>query len=91
MSIAKLLREIQNNPDDLSQLPLIIAQAEKMEQAETDYQERITKLQDINRSYLAQIPIPDDKPNGQEQTEEEDEPTIEEATQLIINSLMEGK
>lgn len=90
MSIAKLLREIQNNPDDLSQLPLIIAQAEKMEQAETDYQERITKLQDINRSYLAQIPIPEDKPTGEEQQEEE-EPTIEEASQLIINSLMEGK
>lgn len=90
MSIAKLLREIQNNPDDLSQLPLIIAKAEKMEQAETDYQERITKLQDINRSYLAQIPIPDDKPTGEDQTEE-DEPTIEEASQLIINSLMEGK
>lgn len=91
MSIAKLLREIQNNPDDLSQLPLIIAQAEKMEQAETDYQERITKLQDINRSYLAQIPIPEDNPTGKEQTIEEEEPTIEEASQLIINSLMEGK
>lgn len=90
MGIAKLLRDIQNNPDDLSQLPLIIAQAEKMEQAETDYQERITKLQDINRSYLAQIPIPEDKPTGEEQQEEE-EPTIEEASQLIINSLMEGK
>lgn len=90
MTIAKLLREIQNNPDDLSQLPLIIAQAEKMVQAETDYQERITKLQDINRSYLSQIPIPDDKANGQDQTEEE-EPTMEDASQLIIKSLMEGK
>ena len=89
MSIAKILREIQNNPDDLSQLPMLIAQVEKLEQAETDYQERITKLQEINRSYLAQIPIPEDKPTGVEQQEDK-EPTIEEASQLIIDALMGG-
>lgn len=89
MSIAKLLRDIQNNPDDLTQLPLIISQAEKMEQAELDYQERITKLQEINRNYLSQIPIPEDKPTGQEQQEDK-EPTIEEASQLIIESLTGG-
>ena len=89
MSIAELLKKLISNPDDLSQLPQIIAQVEKLESAEVDYQARIQKLQEINRSYLAQIPIPTEK--AAETVVEEEEPTIEMASKLIIESLTGGK
>lgn len=86
MSVAKLLKAIQENPDDLSKLPEIIAKVEEMEASEMEYQERIHKLQEINKSYLAQIPIPGNEPKEKEKPS----PTLEDARQHIINTIAGG-
>lgn len=84
MRLSDLIKELINNPDDLSSLPQLVAMAEKYETSEGQYLERIAKLQDINKSYLAQIPIP-----GQEKEEdpEEEEPTLEDARDYLLEAL----
>lgn len=93
MEISKALQKIIENPDDLSTLPQIVAKVQELEnrvqnftEIEQQYMERIERLQEINRSYLAQIPIP-----GQEQKEEDTEPepevTLEEAKKELINAM----
>lgn len=91
MEISKALQKIIENPDDLSALPQIVAKVQELEERvqnfpeiEQQYMERIERLQEINRSYLAQIPIP-----GQEQKEEDPEPevTLEDAKKELINAM----
>jgi hypothetical protein len=88
--IANLLKKLQENSEDLSTLPQLIAQVETLETAEESNQLRIQKLQEVNRSYLAQIPVPGDKtkPNPED---EDKAVTIEDAKQALINALTGGK
>lgn len=90
MKISEALKRLIENPDDLSTLPQLVAQVEQMENTEVDYQERITKLQEINRNYLAQIPIPNADPTKQGGQEEEKEPTLDDAKEAIIQALQGG-
>lgn len=81
------LRALQENPDDLSNIPTIISQLEEHQtnsiSKEQEYQDRIVKLQDSNRSLLSQIPIGDGKPP----TEEDKEPTFEDAQQELLKAM----
>lgn len=88
--LADALKKLQENSEDLSQLPLLIAQVEKIESSEVDYQSRISKLQEINRNYLAQIPVPTGNPHQQQEPTNNDEPTMEDAKQALINALQGG-
>ena len=83
--IADALKALIENSDDLSNLPQLVAQVETLESSEEGYQDRIARLQEVNKSYLAQIPIPGQETQTQE--EEEDEPTLEDAKQYLINHL----
>ena len=68
---------------DLSSLPQLIGKVEELEQAEVGYMERIDKLQQMNRNYLAQIPIPG---NEQEEEQEEEKPlTAEDGIKALTN------
>jgi hypothetical protein len=83
--IADALKKLIENSDDLSTLPQLVAQVETIEAGEENYQLRISKLQEVNKSYLAQIPIP-----GQEPKKKDDEPqeaTIEDAKNYLIEAL----
>lgn len=82
--LADALKQLQKDPENLADLPKIIAQVEEVEGQDEAYQERIQKLQKINRDYLAQIPIPGEEPKEQEQ---EKEPTLDDAREHIIQSL----
>ena len=82
-----VLKAIQQNPDDMTQLPQLIAQIEQLEQSEFAYQERIAKLQEINKAYLAQIPVTTEEPNKAK--EPPAEVTLTEARNTIIE-LMGG-
>jgi hypothetical protein len=86
--IADALKKLIENSDDLSTLPQLVAQVEKIESSEEDYQSRIARLQEINKSYLAQIPIPNDK--TKEPPAEPEEPTMEDAKNAIIAALTGG-
>ena len=68
---------------DLSSLPQLIGKVEELEQAEVGYMERIDKLQQMNRNYLSQIPIPG---NEQEEEQEEEKPlTAEDGIKALTN------
>ena len=91
MELSKALQQIIENPDDLSALPQIVAKVQELEEKvqkfpdiEQQYMERIERLQEINRSYLAQIPIP-----GQEQKKEDPEPelTLEDAKEELFKAM----
>lgn len=78
MKLSEALKNLLNNPDDLSALPELAAKVEALEEAETNYQNRISQLQEVNRKYLQMIPLPDDPnkkidppaPNWQDQSKE---------------------
>mgnify|MGYP001438185433 FL=1 len=91
MEISNALQKIIENPDDLSTLPQIVAKVQELEEKvqkfpeiEQQYMERIERLQEINRSLLAQIPIP-----GQEKKEENTEPevTLEDAKKALFQAM----
>lgn len=85
MKLSEALKALIANPDDLTALPQLVATAEALETSEFGYQERIAKLQDINKQYLAQIPIP-----GAEPTKKDDEPkeaTLDDAKQYLVETL----
>jgi hypothetical protein len=84
-TISNALKKLLENSEDLSTLPQLVAQVEALEAAEADYQGKIAKLQEINRSYLAQIPVPTDKTN--EPPAEPTEPTLEDAKNYLIQTL----
>jgi hypothetical protein len=84
MRLSELIQALISNPDDLSTLPQLVARAQEMETQEGQYLERISKLQDINKSYLAQIPIPGEE---QEEEEEEEEPTFEDVKEYLVQAL----
>lgn len=69
MSLAKALQKLIDDPDDLTQLPKIIAQVQTLEDSEFSYQERISKLQNLNKEYLSQIPIEGNEPPDEEEKE----------------------
>lgn len=81
------LKAMQQNPDDMTQLPQLIVQIEQLEQSEFAYQERIAKLQEINKAYLAQIPVTTEEPNKKD--EPPAEVTLDDARNTII-ALMGG-
>lgn len=83
--IADALKKLIENSDDLSTLPQLVAQVEGIEASEENYQARIAKLQEINKSYLAQIPIPTDQ--TQEPPAPPEEPTLADATQSLLQIL----
>lgn len=89
MKLSEALQKLIDNPDDLSTVPQLVAQAQTLENTELDYQERISKLQDINKNYLSQIPIPEQK--TEEKNEEDKEPTLEDAKSVLVNTLQGGK
>jgi len=86
--IIEALRTLQAEPDDLSNLPTIVAQLEEYQTntitKEQEYQDRIVKLQDSNRSLLSQIPINDGKPPS---NEEDNKPSFEDAQQELIKAM----
>lgn len=82
--IADALRKLIENSDDLSKLPQLVAQVEQLESGEEEYQLRIQKLQEVNKSYLSQIPIPGTE---SEVPEVEEEPTLDDARSYLIQSL----
>ena len=84
MSLSDALRAIIADPEDLTKLPTIIEQVAQLEASELQYQERISKLQNLNKEFLAQIPIAGE--NKAEPQEEED-PTLEDAKAYLIETL----
>ena len=85
MSLSDALKAIIADPEDLTQLPAIIEQVSQLEASELQYQERISKLQNLNKEFLAQIPIAgeDTKPDDQQ----EEEPTLEDAKAYLVETL----
>ena len=86
-ALTDALQAIAANPDDLTQLPHLIAQVAAIEEKEFEYQTRIKTLQDTNFAYLQQIPkVGNEPPAG---TEKPAEVTLQDARDTII-ALMGG-
>ena len=85
MSLSDALRAIISDPEDLTQLPAIIEQVAQLEASELQYQERISKLQNLNKEFLAQIPIAGEDTKVDDQQEED--PTLEDAQAYLIETL----
>ena len=85
MSLSDALRAIISDPEDLTQLPTIIEKVAQLEASELQYQERISKLQNLNKEFLAQIPIAGEDTKSDDQQEED--PTLEDAKAYLIETL----
>jgi putative N-acetylmannosamine-6-phosphate epimerase len=83
MKLSEALQAVIDNPEDLSTLPQLVARATEMEGAEGGYLERIAKLQDINKNYLAQIPIPGE---GKKDEPQDDVVTFEDAQAQLLSA-----
>ena len=85
MSLSDALKKIIADPEDLTQLPAIIEKVAQLEASELEYQERISKLQNLNKEFLAQIPIAGDDTKTEDQ--QADEPTLDDAREYLIEVL----
>ena len=85
MSLSEALKKIIDDPEDLTQLPTIIEQVAQLEASELQYQERISKLQNLNKEFLAQIPIAGEDTKSDDQQDEE--PTLEDAKAYLVETL----
>lgn len=86
-ALADALKKLIENSDDLSSLPQLVAQVEQIENNEVEYQSKIARLQEVNRSYLAQIPIPG---QTKEEDQTEEEPTLDDAKSYLVAALTKG-
>ena len=87
MSLADALKALQENPDDMTQLPQIIEQVATLEGEIGSYQERISNLQQINKEYLGMIPVETNATETEPEPTEPEEPTFEQAQEQLINVL----
>ena len=85
MSLSEALKKIIDDPEDLTQLPTIIEKVAQLEASELQYQERISKLQNLNKEFLAQIPIAGEDTKVEDQQEED--PTLEDAKAYLVETL----
>ena len=85
MSLSEALKKIIDDPEDLTQLPTIIEQVAQLEASEIEYQSRISKLQNLNKEFLAQIPIAGEDTKSDDQQDEE--PTLEDAKAYLVETL----
>ena len=85
MSLSDALRAIIADPEDLTQLPTIIEKVAQLEASELQYQERISKLQNLNKEFLAQIPIAGEDTKMDDQQDED--PTLEDAKAYLVETL----
>ena len=87
MSLSSALKALQENPDDMTQLPQIIEQVATLEGEIGNYQERISTLQQINKEYLGMIPVETNQTEKGPEPTEPEEPTFEEAQEQLVNVL----
>lgn len=84
-TLRERLQALIDNPDDLSTLPEIISEVEQLETELDEANEKIGKLHELNRKYLAMIPISDET----EKKEEEEKPvTVEDAVKEIMKEVI---
>ena len=84
MSLYERIVKLIENSEDLSDLPAIASDVQKLEEALQEREDKIAKLYETNRKYLAMIPV--EEPSADKEPEEEP-PTIEEAIEAIKQSL----
>lgn len=84
-SISKALEALITG-DDLSSLPSLVAKVAELESQETGYIDRIGRLQELNKQYLSQIPIPGQEPK-EEEVEVDETATIADAQAYLIEAL----
>ena len=85
MSLAKLLKSIIDNPEDLSALPQAVELATQLEEENAGYLDRIATLQDNYRKLLQMVPIPGNEPEPE--PEPEPMPTPEQAVAEILEEM----
>ena len=85
MSLSDALKAIIADPEDLTQLPTIIEKVAQLEASELQYQERISKLQNLNKEFLAQIPIAGE--DKQHEDQQEEDPTLNDARDYLVETL----
>lgn len=84
-TLRERLQALIDNPDDLSTLPEIISEVGQLETELDEANEKIGKLHELNRKYLAMIPIND----GTEKKEEEEKTvTVEDAVAEIMKGVL---
>lgn len=83
-TLRERLQALIDNPDDLSTLPEIISEVGQLETELDEANEKIGKLHELNRKYLAMIPIND----GTEKKEEENTVTVEDAVAEIMKGVL---
>ena len=88
MDIVKALKEILENPDDLSGLPAIIEQMAVVQKELDDTQEKVGKLHELNRKYLGMIPIHDGTETPEKAEAETPAVTVEQAVQQIMEDII---
>lgn len=86
MSLSKALKKLIDNPDDLTELPAIIEKVTALEGEIDDYQQKIVDMRELNKKYLAMVPLTDEDPTETE-TKEEPPATLEDAKNYLIQTL----
>ena len=84
MTLYERIVKLIENSEDLSDLPNIAKDVQDLEATLQEREDKIAKLYETNRKYLAMIPV--DEPPAKKE-EKEEPPTIDDAIEAIKQSL----
>lgn len=87
--LSDLIKQLIENPEDLSVLPTLRDAAVEYENNEVEYQTRVEKLQSSNRNLLKMIPVPEEpkQPEQPESSENLEAPTLSDGVEAMQNLL----
>lgn len=85
-TLAQALKQLIDNPDDLTALPGIIEQVSTLENDVDTYQSKIVEMRDLNKKYLSMVPITNEDPTDTTPVEEPPA-TLNDARSYLVDSL----
>ena len=80
MTLYERILKLIENSEDLSDLPNIAKEVQDLENALQEREDKIARLYETNRKYLAMIPV--EEPSADKE-EEEEPPSIDDAVEAI--------
>lgn len=83
MTLYERILKLIENSEDLSDLPNIAKEVQDLENALQEREDKIARLYETNRKYLAMIPV--EEPPADDK--EEEPPSIDDAVEAIKQSL----
>lgn len=79
--IYDMLKKLADNPDDLTELPVVLDKVKELEENEIQLVEKVASLHESNKKFLRMITV--EEPKKDPEPEEEKPPTLDDIAAAI--------